>query len=160
MSHVLARRMAVGFATSLDRLVDGLIPIRASGTAVELEDWGWIEFTGLDDEPADSLRRALDDAQDTLMHATTEQWPAPGAEPGAAVDGELARLWFDRPSGPRIELLPVWLTTGIEGVAQLLEGRFRLRGPCWRFDWNLHGVDASRLVRGGDDIPEEVFGCA
>jgi hypothetical protein len=54
----------------------------------------------------------------------------------------------------------VWLTTGIEGVAQLLEGRFRLRGPCWRFDWNLHGVDASRLVRGGEDIPEEVFGCA
>jgi hypothetical protein len=66
---------------------------------------------------------------------------------------------LDRPSGPRIELLPVWLTAGIEGVAQLLEGRFRLRvgdraarrvdgdfelimrmpqgyAACWRFDWN------------------------
>jgi hypothetical protein len=67
----------------------------------------------------------------------------------------------------------VWLTTGIEGVAQLLEGRFRLRvgdcaarrvdgdfelimrmpegyAECWRFDWNLHGVDTSRLAPGGD----------
>ena len=86
-------------------------------------------------------------AHDTLMHATTEPWPAPGAMPDAAVDGELARLWFDRPSGPRIELLPVWLTAGIDGVAQLLEGRFRLRVGDRAYD------DVPMTL----DIPEEVF---
>ena len=61
------------------------------------------------------------------MHATAEQWPAPDAQAQARVEGEVVPLWFDRPAGQRIELLPVWLTAGIEGVAQLLEGRFRLR---------------------------------
>ena len=37
MTRVLEERMARGFATSLDRLADGLLPIRASGTTVELQ---------------------------------------------------------------------------------------------------------------------------
>src|SRR5690242_15182548 len=109
MRRELETRMARGFATSLDRLVDGIIPIRASGTAVELEGWSRIELGGYDDEPAELLSRALYSAQEVLMHATTEQWPAPGAEPHARAEGELVRLWFDTPSGRRIELPPVWL---------------------------------------------------